>query len=200
MSSLPSEGNMEVRVAFRLWGFSVLDLTQPVYQAKDWIYGYNIRYFWANNLGDLRVHKTSSNVSTSKGLIITLRDIHFKTDQSVRYTTIESNVYVCCVQVWLTISSILFWRRGVDSWRVWTCAALPTYLQTMLWTLLVRRCMHGVYRPCLRDHFVLRHSLPDGKSARMSISCRVYGCKQRGMKGSSAQFFWFSKAPNVMRL
>ena len=28
----------------------------------------------------------------------------------------------------------------------------------------------------------LRHSLPDCKSARMSISCRAYGCKRRGIK------------------
>ena len=53
------------------------------------------------------------------------------------------------------------------------------------------------HRPYLRDHFA---SLPDGKSARMSISCCVYGCKWRGMKGSSAWFFWFSEAPNLMRL
>ena len=56
------------------------------------------------------------------------------------------------------------------------------------------------YRPYPRDYFVLRHLLPDGKSARMSISCRVYSCKWRDMKGSSAWFFWFSEAPNVMRL
>lgn len=57
-----------------------------------------------NNL-DSQVHKISSyfcNVSTSKGLLqanTTLRGILYKTDQSVRYITIESNVYVSCVQV-----------------------------------------------------------------------------------------------------
>ena len=54
----------------------------------------------------------------------------------------------------------------------------------------------AAYRPYLRDHFALRHSLPDGKSARTSISCRVYGCKRRGLKGSSTRFFRFSEAPN----
>ena len=57
-----------------------------------------------------------------------------------------------------------------------------------------------IYRPYPRDHFALRHSLPDGKSARTSISCRVYGCKRRGLKGSSARFFRFSEAPNFMML
>ena len=60
--------------------------------------------------------------------------------------------------------------------------------------------LHQEDRPYPRDHFALRHSLPDGKSARMSISCRVYGCKRRGLKGSNARFFRFSEAPNFMML
>ena len=131
----------------RLWVSSSVDLEQPISQAENWMYG----YLWANILDSLRVYKTYSyfcNVSTSKSLLqanTTLRGILYKTAQSVRYMTIESNVCVSCVQVWPTISCILCWRRDVDSWRVWTCAALPTSLQTMPWTLLVGKCMHGAY-------------------------------------------------------
>ena len=71
---------------------------------------------------------------------------------------------------------------------------------------LVRCWAHGSsfvtlrYRPYPWDHFALRHSLPDGKSARCSLAAMCNGCKRRGMKGSSARFFRFSEAPNLMIL
>ena len=96
------------------------------------------------------------------------------------------------------------WSSELLGWA-WASPTLVNKKKNRLYMCVCVLYVRIAYRPYMyrrypRDHFVLRHSLPDGKNTEISISCRVYGCKQTGMKGGSVRFFWFSDAPNLMRL
>ena len=57
--------------------------------------------------------------------------------------------------------------------------------------------MHGHIDPICAIILWLHHSLLNGTRVWMSISCHVYRCMRRGMKGSSVWLFWFSEAPKL---
>ena len=55
------------------------------------------------------------------------------------------------------------------------------------------------YRPYPQNLFVSRHSLRMAKAHECPLAA-VYTTVSGGIKGSCAWFFWFSEAPNLMRL